>query len=610
MAARIEDYAIIGDTKTVALVDSAGSIDWWCVPRVDSGACFAALLGDPQHGRWLLRPKGEVTRTTRRYVPETLVLETEYETPGGTVVVSDFMSPEEEHSTVFRIVEGRAGSVEMELELVVRFDYGSVPPWVQSTGDGLTMVAGSDALRFHSPVPLTGREDLATTAEFTVGVDHVKSFSLGSYSALAAPPTPLDAQAARARTLRYWREWIERCTYDGDWRDEVLRSLITVKALSYSPTGAVIAAATTSLPEQIGSVRNWDYRYSWLRDASLTLQSLLLCGYSEEAAAWQQWLQRAVAGHPGDFQIMYGVGGERRLSEMEIDWLPGYEGSKPVRIGNEASTQFQLDVFGEVLDAGWTAVQADLAQDRGDLPAHHPMAGQLLPAVLEHLEKVWDQPDDGIWEIRGPRHHFTHSKVMAWVAFDRAVRIAKYRNWDHLPIDKWAKLRDEVHDQVCDKGFNAAKNSFVQYYGSDQLDASLLMLARVGFLPPTDPRIIGTVDAIQRELLIDGFVLRYITQDGDSVDGLPAGEGTFLMTTFWLADNLALIGRTDEARAVFERLRALSNDVGLFSEEYDPKEKRMLGNFPQAFSHLAFVASAAHLSMGDASPISRQSRGD
>ena len=337
MAARIEDYAIVGDTKTVALVDAAGSIDWWCVPRVDSGACFAALLGEPEHGRWLLRPKGEVTRCTRRYVAETLVLETEYETPTGTVLVSDFMSPEEDHSTVFRIVEGRAGSVEMEMELIVRFDYGSVPPWVQSTGDGLTMVAGSDALRFHSPVPLTGHKDLATTAAFTVGVDHVRSFSLSWYSALAAPPTPLDAPAARARTLRYWREWIERCTYDGDWRDEVVRSLITVKALSYSPTGAVIAAATTSLPEQIGSVRNWDYRYSWLRDASLTLQSLLLCGYTAEAAAWQQWLQRAVAGHPGDFQIMYGVGGERRLSEMEIDWLPGYEGSKPVRIGNEAS---------------------------------------------------------------------------------------------------------------------------------------------------------------------------------------------------------------------------------------------------------------------------------
>jgi GH15 family glucan-1,4-alpha-glucosidase len=610
MAARIEDYAIIGDTKTVALVDNAGSIDWWCVPRMDSGACFAALLGKPEHGRWLLRPRGEITSTRRRYFPETLVLETEYETPSGTAVVCDFMSPGEEHSTIFRIVECRTGTVDMEMELIVRFDYGSVPPWVQSTGDGLTMVAGSDALRFHSPVWLEGREDLATTAMFTIGEGHVRSFSLSWYSALDAPPTPLDAPASRIRTMSYWREWVERCTYDGEWRDEVIRSLITVKALSYEPTGAVIAAATTSLPEQIGGVRNWDYRYSWLRDASLTLQSLLLAGYSEEAEAWQQWLQRAVAGHPGDFQIMYGVGGERRLAEIELDWLPGYEGSKPVRVGNAASEQFQLDVFGEVIDAGWTAVQADLVQNRGDLPAHHPMPGQLLPAVLLHLENVWRDPDEGIWEIRGPRRHFTHSKVMAWVAFDRAIRIAIHRGWNHLPVEKWAQLRDEVHAQVCEQGFNTEKNCFVQSYGSDQLDASLLMLARVGFLPPDDPRIIGTIEAIERELVVDGFVLRYLTGVDGEVDGLPPGEGAFLMTTFWFADNLALIGRTDQAREVFERLRGLSNDVGLFAEEYDPKAKRMLGNFPQAFSHLAFVTSAAHLSMGADSPISKQSRGE
>jgi GH15 family glucan-1,4-alpha-glucosidase len=609
MAARIEDYAIIGDNKTVALVELGGSIDWWCVPRVDSGACFAALLGDPEHGRWLLRPKGECT-VVRRYMHESLVLETEYTTPTGVVTVNDFMSPGEAHTTIFRIVECRTGTVEMELELIVRFDYGSVVPWVQAAGDGLTMVAGSDALRFHSPVPLVGRGDLATTGEFTMRDGHVRGFSLAWYSALDAPPTPLDAPAARMRTLRFWREWVERCTYPGEWRDDVVRSLITVKALSYAPTGAMIAAATTSLPEQIGGVRNWDYRYSWLRDASLTLQSLIITGYYEEAAAWQQWLQRAVAGHPGDFQIMYGVGGERRLAEMELDWLPGYEGSKPVRVGNAASEQFQLDVFGEVLDAGWTGVQASLAQDRGDLPAHHPMPGQLLPAVMQHLERVWNDPDEGIWEIRGPRRHFTHSKVMAWVAFDRAIRIAQYEGWDQLPIDRWAELRDEVHAQVCDKGFSVEKNSFVQYYGSDQLDASLLMIARVGFLPPTDPRIVGTIEAIQRELVVDGFVMRYLTHDGDSVDGLPPGEGTFLMTTFWLADNLALIGREAEAREVFERLRALSNDVGLFAEEYDPKADRMLGNFPQAFSHLAFITSAANLSMGSESPISRQSRGE
>jgi GH15 family glucan-1,4-alpha-glucosidase len=604
VAARIEDYAIIGDTRTVALVDTHGSIDWWCVPRVDSGACFAALLGGPEHGRWLLRPK-DVTRCSRRYIPETLVLETEYETPTGTAVVTDFMAPNEDSSTVFRIVEGRTGTVEMEMELIVRFDYGSVAPWVQATGDGLTMVAGSDALRFHSPVPLSGREDLATTAAFTIGEDHVRSFSLSWYSALLPPPTPLSGTASRVRALAYWREWVERCTYKGEWRDDVIRSLITVKALSYSPTGAMIAAATTSLPEFIGGVRNWDYRYSWLRDASLTLQSLLLTGYVQEAAAWQMWLQRAVAGHPGDFQIMYGVGGERRLAEMELDWLPGYEDSRPVRVGNAASEQFQLDVYGEVIDAGWTAVQSDLVQ-MYDLPAHHPVPGQLLPATLLHLEKVWRDPDEGIWEIRGPRRHFVHSKVMAWVAFDRAIRIAQRRGWNQLPLERWAEQRDAVHAQVCEQGFNTEKHCFVQSYGSDQLDASLLMLARVGFLPPDDPRIVGTIEAIERELLVDGFVLRYRTDPDKSVDGLPPGEGAFLMTTFWLADNLALIGRVDEARAIFERLRALKNDVGLFSEEYDPGRGRMLGNFPQAFSHLAFVTTATHLSLGAESPISKQ----
>jgi GH15 family glucan-1,4-alpha-glucosidase len=361
------------------------------------------------------------------------------------------------------------------------------------------------------------------------------------------------------------------------------------------------------LPELIGGVRNWDYRYSWLRDASLTLQSLLLTGYFDEASAWQQWLQRAVAGHPGDFQIMYGVGGERRLAEMELDWLPGYEGSKPVRVGNAASEQFQLDVFGEVIDAGWTGVQANLLQNH-DLPAHTPLPGQLLPQVMAHLEKVWRDPDEGIWEIRGPRRHFVHSKVMAWVAFDRAIRIARLRGWDHMAIDRWAEQRDAVHAQVCEEGFNADKNCFVQSYGSDELDASLLMIARVGFLPPEDPRVIGTIEAIERELVVDGFVLRYRTGDDASVDGLPPGEGAFLMTTFWLADNLALIGRADEARALFERLRALQNDVGLFAEEYDPHAQRMLGNFPQAFSHLAFVTTAAHLKLGADSPISKQAR--
>jgi GH15 family glucan-1,4-alpha-glucosidase len=602
MSTRIEDYAIIGDSKTVATVARNGSIDWWCVPRIDSGAVFAALLGEPEHGRWSIAPKNEISTTRRQYAGDSLVLETEFETGTGTVKLIDFMSPGVEHPTIFRIVEGQSGSVSMRLELIARFDYGSITPWAQSTGDGLTLVAGSDALRFHSPVPLQG-DDLTTTAEFTVSEGQRHGFSLAWYSALDDPPPPLDAPAALRATERYWAEWIERCTYEGEWRDDVVRSLITVKALQYAPTGAVCAAATTSLPEQLGGVRNWDYRFSWLRDSSLTLQALILSGYADEARAWQHWLQRAVAGDPGDFQIMYGVGGERRPTEVELDWLPGYESSKPVRIGNEASEQFQLDVFGEIADAALTAVEAGLGGDH-HIPAHHPRAGELFPAMMEHLEKVWQLPDDGIWEIRGPQRHFTQSKVMAWVAFDRAAKIAELTGRTDAPIERWRTLADQVKAEVCEKGFDAGKNSFVQYYGSDQLDSSLLMLARVGFLPPTDPRIIGTVDAIQRELMVDGFVMRYPTSDDDdAVDGLPAGEGTFLMTTFWLVDNLALIGREDEARALFERLRALRNDVGLLSEEYDPDTKRLIGNFPQAFSHLGFIVSASHLSAAHPSPL-------
>ena len=601
MSTPIEDYAIIGDTKTIATVARNGSIDWWCVPRIDSGAVFAALLGEPEHGRWSIAPKREVSTTRRQYAGDSLVLETEFDTTTGTVKVIDFMSPGVEHPTIFRIVEGTSGSVEMRLELIARFDYGSITPWAQATGDGLTLVAGSDALRFHSPVPLQG-DDLTTVAEFTVREGQRLGFSLAWYSALDDAPPPLDAPAARRATERYWAEWIERCTYAGEWRDDVVRSLITVKALQYAPTGAVCAAATTSLPEQLGGVRNWDYRFSWLRDSSLTLQALILSGYADEARAWQHWLQRAVAGDPGDFQIMYGVGGERRLTEVELDWLPGYEGSKPVRIGNEASEQFQLDVFGEIADAALTAVEAGLGGEH-HLPAHHPRAGELFPAMMAHLEKVWQLPDDGIWEIRGPQRHFTQSKVMAWVAFDRAAKIAEKIGHEGAPIERWRTLADQVKAEVCEKGFNQEKNSFVQYYGSDQLDSSLLMLARVGFLPPSDPRIIGTVEAIQRELMVDGFVMRYPTSDDDSVDGLPAGEGTFLMTTFWLVDNLALIGREEEARELFERLRSLRNDVGLLSEEYDPATKRLIGNFPQAFSHLGFIVSASHLSAAHPSPM-------
>ena len=601
MSTLIEDYAIIGDTRTVAAVARNGSIDWWCVPRIDSGAVFAALLGEPQHGRWCVAPKGDVTAIHRSYVGDSLVLRTEFDTGDGTVNVTDFMSPGVDRPTIFRIVDGLSGSVTMSLELIVRFDYGSIVPWAQSTGDGLTLVAGNDALRLHSPVPLRPSH-MTTTAEFTVQAGQRRGFSLAWYSALDDPPAPLDASAALRSTERYWADWVDRCTYQGEWRDDVVRSLITVKALQYAPTGAVCAAATTSLPEQLGGVRNWDYRYSWLRDSSLTLQALLLSGYREEAGAWQRWLQRAVAGDPGEFQIMYGVGGERRLTEVELDWLPGYENSKPVRIGNEASEQFQLDVFGELLDAALTGVESGIGQDR-HLPVHHPQPGEMLPAVMEHLEQVWQKPDDGIWEIRGPQRHFTQSKVMAWVAFDRAAKIAEKTGRTDVPVGRWRTLADQVKSEVCEKGFNKDKNSFVQYYGSDQLDSSLLMLARVGFLPPDDPRIIGTVDAIQRELLVDGFVQRYPTSDKDSVDGLPAGEGTFLMTTFWLVDNLALIGREQEARTLFERLRGLHNDVGMFSEEYDTQAKRLIGNFPQAFSHLAFIVSASHLSAAQPSPL-------
>ncbi|MBW9205884.1 glycoside hydrolase family 15 protein [Mumia sp. zg.B53] len=603
MAGRIEDYAIIADTKTVALVERGGSIDWWCVPRIDSGACFAALLGDESNGRWLLCPDEEIVSVRRWYRHDTLVLETEFETASGTVAVVDFMAPPDEQSRIFRIVEGRDGTVPMKMELVVRFDYGSIVPWVNHVPGGQTLVAGSDGLRFHAGVPVKG-EGMKTVASFSCRADQQVGFSLACYDAQTSPPLPLDAHAARARAESWWRDWAGRCTYDGEWGDEVLRSLLTLKALSYSPSGAIAAAATTSLPELVGGVRNWDYRYSWLRDASFALQALVLSGYAEEAQAWYRWLRRAVAGSPGDFQIMYGVTGERRLTEIELDWLPGYEGSRPVRVGNAASSQVQLDVYGEVLDATWTAVQANLVTHAEDLPVLGHRQDAILPALMEHLERVWEDPDDGIWEIRGPRRQFVHSKVMVWVAFDRAVRIAEHLMLgDAVPLERWTELRDTVHADICNKGWNADKNSFVQFYGADVVDASLLMLPRVGFLPPDDPRILGTIDAIQADLLVDGVLLRYPTRAADTVDGLPPGEGAFLMTTFWLVDALALVGRHEEARALFERLLDLRNDVGLLSEEYDPKAERMLGNFPQAFSHLGLVVSAANLSSGAAGPF-------
>ena len=599
MPARIEDYAIIGDTRTVVLVDRHGSIDWWCAPRIDSGAAFAALLGTKDNGRWLIAPKEHVLSVSRSYEKETLVLETVFETASGRVAVIDFMPPYYTDTTIHRVVEGRDGTVEMEMELIVRFEYGAITPWVTATGDGLVMVAGSDGLRFHSAVPLTGKGQ-ATKASFEMGPDTRRSFSLTWFPSTGPTPLPLDSLAARTHARRWWRDWVGRCTYNGEWRDDVVRSLITLKALTYEPSGAVCAAATTSLPEALGGVRNWDYRYSWLRDATFTLAAFLLSGYTDEAAAWTRWLRRAVAGSPGELQIMYGVGGERRLTEFELDALPGYQASRPVRIGNQASTQFQLDVFGEVLDSALTAA-------RNAFPREVDWGADLVLAILDHLEQVWNQPDDGIWEVRGPRRHFTHSKVMAWVAFDRAIRLAQ--DYQTLPRDRvahWTRLRDRIHAQVCARGFDKDSNSFIQYYGSRLLDASLLMLAPVGFLPPDDPRIVGTVTAIQNHLVEDGFVRRY--QLDGSVDGLAGTEGTFLMTTFWLADNLALMGRVDEAREIFERLRGLSNDVGLLSEEYDPSAGLMLGNFPQAFSHVSLINTAANLSTPRGPSLMRSGR--
>jgi GH15 family glucan-1,4-alpha-glucosidase len=595
MAGRIEDYGIIGDTRTVALVDRGGSIDWWCAPRIDSPAAMAALLGTREHGRWLIAPTEPAT-TTREYEPDTLVLSTRHVTSTGTVDVIDFMLPDHAHPTIFRILQGVSGHVDMTMDLVVRFDYGSVVPWVRSAGDGLTLVAGPDALRFHSPYPLTG-EDHSTTASFTLQAGQERTFSLAWHSSLVEAPMPLDGRAAHTHTQQWWREWAGRCTDSGPLRAQTIRSLITLKALTYAPTGAVVAAATTSLPELIGGVRNWDYRYSWLRDSSFSLQALLSSGYTDEAVAWMQWLSRAVAGDPGDFQIMYDVFGRRRLTEIELDWLPGYEGSRPVRVGNAASKQFQLDVFGELLDSRLASVQAGLM---GTGSRHHDL---LLPA-MEILDRVWELPDEGIWEIRGAQQHFTHSKVMAWVAYDRAVQLADLLDRDDLPVERWAVTRDRIHAQVCERGWDPELGTFVQYYGAKQVDSSLLMLARVGFLPATDQRIVGTVEAVRRDLEVSGFVMRYPTMaqdgsDGVGVDGLPEGEGVFLMTTLWLADNLVLMGRLDEAREVFERVCAVRNDLGLFAEEYDPAARRQLGNFPQAFSHLGHIVTARLLDQAE-----------
>jgi GH15 family glucan-1,4-alpha-glucosidase len=585
MAGRIEDYALIGDCEAAALVGRDGSIDWLCWPRFDSPACFAALLGGPQHGRWKIAPRAPC-RTSRAYRRDTLILETEFEGAEGAATLVDFMPVRGSRSDLVRMVVGRRGRLAMEMEGVLRFDYGASVPWFTYQPDrlGMRAIVGPDMVQLRSPVPLENRHR-TTCASFEVEAGQVLPFVLSYGPSHQEAPPPLDPAAALAATERYWRDWLANCTECAGWDEPVRRSLVTLKALTYAPTGGIVAAPTTSLPERIGGVRNWDYRFCWLRDATLTLLALMDAGFLEEAKAWREWLVRAVAGSPEQIQIMYGVAGERRLAEWEVDWLPGYEESKPVRCGNAASGQLQLDVHGEVLDALFQACKAGL--DR------HDPAWDVQRAMLGYLEKEWIQPDQGIWEVRGPPRHFTHSKVMCWVAFDRAVKMVENLGVDG-PVEHWRALRDRIHADVCARGYSAKRGCFVQSYGSEELDAALLQIPLVGFLPATDPRVVATVRAIERELTVDGLVQRYLTHE--SIDALPPGEGVFLACSFWLADNFCLQGRRDEAHALFQRLVGLRNDVGLLSEEYDPSSGRLLGNFPQAFSHIALVNTAMNLS--------------
>jgi GH15 family glucan-1,4-alpha-glucosidase len=584
MALRIEDYALIGDLQTAALVGRDGSIDWLCLPRFDSGACFAGLLGTPDHGRWRIAPADETSRVSRRYRPDSLVLETDFETASGAVRLVDCMPPRAgAEPYLVRLVVGLRGSVAMQMNLVIRTDYGSIVPWVRRTERGLRAIAGPDTLIIDTPLEMHG-ENMTTVSDFTVSEGQTIPLVLYWHESHRPPPPPIDPPATVEETTRFWTDWSEQCSYHGPWKDAVLRSLITLKALTYAPTGGIVAAPTTSLPEQLGGVRNWDYRFCWVRDASLTLNALLTNGYTDEALAWREWLLRVIAGTPSQMNIMYGLGGERRLPELVLDWLPGYEGSKPVRTGNAAHQQFQLDVFGEVSSALY------LARTTG-LPPNEE-AWRVTLELIGFLEKAWKQPDEGIWEVRGPRRHFTHSKVMAWLAFDRVIRAVEHLGREG-PIERWRSVRREIHEEVCRLGYDPQRNTFVQYYGGKELDASLLMIPMVEFLPVTDPRVQGTVEAIQRELTHDGFVLRYPTTS--AVDGLPPGEGAFLPCTFWLVNVLHMLGRTKEAHQLFHRLLDLRNDVGLLAEEYDPRHGRLVGNFPQAFSHVALIHSARRL---------------
>ncbi len=583
--ARIEDYALIGDLQTAALVCRDGSIDWCCFPRFDSGACFASLLGTPEHGRWQIAPVAPVTLRARRYRHDTLVLETLHETSEGVVRVIDFMPPRGQAPDIVRIVEGVKGRVAMRSELVIRFDYGQIVPWVRRIDHRRVATAGPDALCFRTPVEQHG-ENLTTVSEFEVTPGERIPFVLTWFPSHEEVPDPIDPEQALEDTESYWHEWAQDCTHHGAYHEEIHSSLLLLKALTYAPTGGIVAAPTTSLPEWIGGVRNWDYRFCWLRDATLTLLAMLQAGYREEAVAWRGWLLRAIAGDPADVQIMYGLGGERRLEERVLDWLPGYEGSRPVRTGNAASAQLQLDVYGEVMDA--------LYQTRVHGAPPNDDVWALQRAMLGWLEDGWRLEDSGIWEVRGPTRHFTHSKVMAWVAFDRGVRICEEFGRDG-PVERWRANRAEIHAEVLARGWSDTRGAFVQYYDGEELDASALVLPLVGFLQPDDPRIVSTVEVIRRELTYDGLVLRYHTDEDGDVDGLPPGEGVFLACSFWLVEVLALQGKREEARELFDRLLALRNDVGLFSEEWEPRSGRLVGNFPQAFTHLALVEAALAL---------------